>query len=271
MDELRSRVAVVTGAAGGIGYALCEAFAAEGMHVVLADVEATTLAAAAERLAADSGAETLAVRTDVRSWDETADLEARALERFGGVHVLCNNAGVQMPGKTWEFTREEWEWLLGVNLGGVVHGIRAFVPGMIARAEPGHVVNTASVGGLLAFPATAMYTASKFAVVGLSEALAHDLRTEDAAIGVSVLCPGPTVSSLRERSAELRPGGAHGREVPLVTHVERMPAAEVAAMVVAAIRGGRFWILTHPGYAPAIRRRTEGILATGEVVAPPLL
>jgi NAD(P)-dependent dehydrogenase (short-subunit alcohol dehydrogenase family) len=237
------------------------------MHVVLADVDAEAVAVASERLASE-GAETLGVPTDVTSWDQVDELEARAVDRFGAVHVLCNNAGVQMPGKTWEFTRAEWEWLLGVNLGGVVHGIASFVPGMIARGEPGHVVNTASVGGLLAHPRTAMYTASKYAVVGLSETLAHDLRAEGAPIGVSVLCPGGTVSSLRENSGLLRPGGELGREVPLVTLNERIPAADVAAAVVEAIRANRFWILTHPAYNDLILERASGIVDTDELVAP---
>jgi NAD(P)-dependent dehydrogenase (short-subunit alcohol dehydrogenase family) len=193
------------------------------------------------------------------------------MERFGAVHVVCNNAGVQMPGKAWEFTEAEWSWLLGVNLRGVVHSINAFVPGMIARGEPGHIVNTASVSGLLAFPGSAMYVASKFAVVGLSETLVHDLRAAGTGIGVSVLCPGATVSALRENSAALRPGSERGREIPLVTHVPRRPAAEVAAMVVEAIREDRFWILTHRGYAELIGRRAAGIVETDEVVMPPVL
>jgi NAD(P)-dependent dehydrogenase (short-subunit alcohol dehydrogenase family) len=264
---LRERVAVVTGAAGGIGYALCERFAAEGMHVVLADVSAAAVTTAAERLAAESGAETLAVPTDVTRWEEVDELERRTLERFGAAHVLCNNAGVQMPGKAWEFTRAEWEWLLGVNLGGVVHGIASFLPGMIARGDPGHVVNTASIGGLLAHPRTAMYTASKYAVVGLSETLAHDLAAEGSPIGVSVLCPGGTVSMLRENSAALRPGGEDGRPVPLVTHRDRIPAVDVAAAVVDAIREDRFWILTHPVYNDLILERAAGIVETGALVA----
>ena len=144
--------------------------------------------------------------------------------------------------------------MLGVNLGGVVHGIEAFVRGMVERGEPGHVVNTASIGGLVAFPGLAPYTAAKYAVVGLSECLEHDLRAQDVPIGVSVLCPGPVLSSLRENSAALRPGGESGRDVPLVT-MPRIPAADVAAQVVDAIRSDRFWILTHPGYAETIRAR----------------
>ncbi len=270
MDALQDKVAVVTGAASGIGYALCEAFAAEGMRIAMADVDPAGLDAAAARLAADTGAEVLAVPTDVMNWDEVAALEARVVDRFGAVHVLCNNAGVQLPGVTWEFTRREWEWVLGVNLGGVVHGVEAFLRGMVERGEPGHVVNTASVGGLVAFPNLAPYTAAKYGVVGLSECLEHDLRAQDVPIGVSVLCPGPVLSSLRENSRLLRPGGEDGRDVPLVT-MPRIPAADVAAQVVDAIRHDRFWILTHPGYKETIRARCRGIVDTDALVVPELL
>ena len=269
--DLDGKVAVVTGAASGIGLALCEAFALEGMRVAMADLDPAGLDAAAEQIEATTGAEVLAVPTDVVKWDEVAALEARVVDQFGAVHVLCNNAGVQLPGVTWEFTRGEWEWVLGVNLGGVVHGIEAFVRGMVERGEPGHVVNTASVGGLVAFPGLAPYTAAKYAVVGLSECLGHDLRARGVPIGVSVLCPGPVLSSLRENSATLRPGGEQGRDVPLLTGVPRMPAADVAAQVVDAIRHDRFWILTHPAYAETIRERCRGIVETDAVVVPELL
>lgn len=271
MEELAGKVAVVTGAASGIGLALCEAFAAEGMRIVMADVDPAGLDAAAERLAEDSGAEVLAVPTDVTSWDQMDALESRVVERYGAVHVLCNNAGVQLPGVAWEFTRTEWEWVLGVNLGGVVHGVRSFVPGMVARGEPAHVVNTASIGGLIAFPGLAPYTAAKFAVVGLSECLESDLRDRGAPIGVSVLCPGPTLSSLRENSAALRPEGEQCRTVPLVTDLPRTPAGDVAAQVVDAIRENRFWVLTHPAYNETIRERTRGIVDTNALVVAEIL
>jgi NAD(P)-dependent dehydrogenase (short-subunit alcohol dehydrogenase family) len=266
LDDLDGRVAVVTGAASGIGLALCERFAAEGMRVVMADVDASALEEAAARI----DAEVLPTTVDVRSWDAMDELAARSFEGFGAVHVLCNNAGVQLDRRVWETTRAEWEWLLGVNLGGVVHGLHAFLPRMIASGEPGHVVNTASVGGLLAFPKIAPYTCAKFGVVGLSEGLANDLRDEGLPIGVSVLCPGPVTSMLRENSALLRPGSG-GPDPTLLDGVERMPATDVAGMVVDAIRGGRFWILTHPAYGELIRRRTAGILSTGEVVEAALL
>ena len=264
--NLEGKVAVVTGAAGGIGLALCESFAAAGMRVVLADVAAERIAAAAERIAAVHQVQTLSVPTDVRSWQQVEELERRAVDSFAAVHVLCNNAGVQMPGKAWEFTRGEWEWLLDVNLGGIVRGIATFLPGMLARGEPGHVVNTASIGGLVAHPETAMYTASKYAVVGLSETLACDLAAEGAPIGVSVLCPGATASRLRENSARLQPDGGLGRKIPTVAGAERLPAAEVARRTVDAIRSRRFWILTHPEYNDLILARAAGIVASDALV-----
>jgi len=271
VDELTGRVAVVTGAASGIGLALCEAFAAEGMHVVMADVEPERLRTEATQLRSKVATEVLDVVADVARWDDVQALESRTVERFGAVHVLCNNAGVQCTGTAWELSLAEWEWLLGVNLWGVIHGVRAFVPGMVRRGVPAHVVNTASIGGLLAFPGMAMYTAAKFAVVGLSETLSHDLRDSGAPVGVSVLCPGPTVSHLRENSRELRPDGPDGRALRLVTDVDRIPAAEVASQVVDAIGRDRFWVLTHPAYHETIEHRYRGIVETDELVVPPLL
>jgi NAD(P)-dependent dehydrogenase (short-subunit alcohol dehydrogenase family) len=262
IEDLRGKVAVVTGAASGIGFALCERFAAEGMHVVMADVEPDALHDAAGKL----DAEVLSLAVDVRSWDATEELAARSFERFGAVHVLCNNAGVQLDRRIWEMTPAEWEWLLGVNLGGVIHGLHAFLPRMIESGEPGRVVNTASVGGLIAFPGIGPYTCAKFSVVGLSEGLAHDLLDEDVPIGVSVLCPGPVLTSLRENSARLRPD-SDGPGPMSIEGVERMPASEVAALVVDGIRAGRFWILTHPEYEELIRSRTEAIFETGNVFA----
>jgi NAD(P)-dependent dehydrogenase (short-subunit alcohol dehydrogenase family) len=268
VDELRGKVAVVTGAASGIGHALCVRFAAEGMRVVMADVAPDRLETAA---AAIDGEDVLAVPADVTRWDDVDNLAARAYERFGAVHVLCNNAGVQRDGLAWEFSLEEWQWILGVNLWGTVHGVSAFVPRMIARGEEAHIVNTASLGGLVAFPRIAMYTAAKAGVIGLSESLCHDLRDEGLPIHVSVLCPGPVMSGLREHSRALRPGTQSGGEISLVTHVERAPATEVAELVVAAIRARRFWILTHKEYNGMIERRCRGIVETDEVVEASLL
>jgi NAD(P)-dependent dehydrogenase (short-subunit alcohol dehydrogenase family) len=266
IDDLRGRVAVVTGAGGGIGFALCERFAAEGMRVVMADVEPARLEAAAERLDADVEA----VPTDAARPEDVDALGRRAIERFGAVHVLCNNAGVTRPGLAWELTLEQWEWVIGVNLWGVIHGIKTFVPGMIERGEPAHVVNTASVGGLVAFPQVAAYSAAKAGVIALSESLAHDLRARGAAVGVSVLCPGPVATGFRAHSRTLQPDA----EQPLpdaVGDVDWRAPADVAAQVLDAIVHDRFWILTHPAYNEAIDRRCRGILETGEVVEPAFL
>jgi NAD(P)-dependent dehydrogenase (short-subunit alcohol dehydrogenase family) len=267
VQQLAGKVAVVTGAASGIGYALCERFAAEGMRVVMADVAPDRLKSAAAQVAG----EVLAVPTDVTRWEDVDRLAAAAYERFGAVHLLCNNAGVQRDGLAWEFPLEEWEWIVGVNLWGTVYGIKAFVPRMIESAEEGHIVNTASLGGLIAFPRISMYSAAKAGVVGLSESLRHDLRNEGVPIGISVLCPGPVMSNLREHSRELRPSAPDGGEIRLVTDVERAPAARAAELVVDAVRAGRFWILTHPEYNEQIERRCRGIVETGEVVEASLL
>ncbi len=272
MEELQGKVAVVTGAASGIGYALCERFGAEGMRVVMADVAPDRLEEAARKVGEASGAEVLGVLADVTRWEDVERLAASAFDRFGAVHLLCNNAGVQRDGLAWEFPLEEWEWIVGVNLWGTVYGVKAFVPRMIERGEEAHIVNTASLGGLIAFPRIAMYTAAKAGVIGLSESLRHDLRAQGHPIGVSVLCPGPVMSSLREHSRDLRPSATEGGgEISLVTDVERTPAAGVADLVVSAVRSGRFWILTHPEYNGMIELRCRGILETDEVVEASLL
>jgi NAD(P)-dependent dehydrogenase (short-subunit alcohol dehydrogenase family) len=265
--DLHGRVAVVTGAASGIGFALCERFAAEGMRVVMADVDPTRLEAAAEQL----DAEVEAVPTDAARSEDVDALARRAIERFGAVHVLCNNAGVTRPALAWELTLEQWEWVIGVNLWGVIHGIRAFVPGMIERGEPAHVVNTASVGGLVAFPQLAAYSAAKAGVVALSESLAHDLRAQGAPVAVSVLCPGPVTTGFRAHSRALQPAADDQPLPDAVGDVDWRAPTDVATHVVDAIVHNRFWILTHLAYNEAIERRCRGIVETGEVVEPAFL
>ena len=271
LPDLQGRSAVVTGAGGGIGRALAGALARAGANIVVADIDAGRAHAAAAGIAEETGVKAIGAGVDVSRPEQVDALAALARDQLGGVHVLCNNAGVQLPGKTWEFTASEWDWLLGVNLFGVINGIRSFVPAMIASGEPGHVVNTASVGGLVAYPGIAMYSAAKHAVVGLSETLAHDLAEVGAPIGVTVLCPGPTNSSLRENSARLRPGGEEGKPVPAVSHWERMPAEAVADLTVEAIRTNRFWLVTHAEYLDMVLARARGITETDELVAPPSL
>jgi NAD(P)-dependent dehydrogenase (short-subunit alcohol dehydrogenase family) len=263
MDALAGRTAVVTGAASGIGLALAERLVAEGMRVVMSDVDPKRLADAAGRIRVEG--EILAVAGDVSRWEDVERLAAEAASAFGPVHLLCNNAGVQSSGTVWEYELRDWRWLLGVNLWGVIHGIKAFVPGMIEHGSQAHVVNTSSVGGLVTFPGMAPYAASKSAVIAISESLHLDLRAHDVPIGVSVLCPGPTMSDLRENSTLLRPTVDEQRPLALVTHVPRMPAEEVAGIVVAAVLRDRFWIVTHPEYVDEVERRARGI-ATGDVV-----
>ena len=189
MKQFRDRVAVVTGGASGIGFAVAERLAAEGMKLVLADVEPGALDGAVKKLEA-GGAAVLGVRTDVSQAADVERLAAKTLERFGGVHVVFNNAGVAVTGEAWENSLADWEWVLGVNLWGVIHGIRTFVPILLRQNEPGHVVNTASMAGLTSNPGLAIYNVTKHAVVTLTETLHGDLALRGAPIKASVLCPG---------------------------------------------------------------------------------
>jgi len=266
MDDLVGRTAVVTGAASGIGRALAERFAAEGMRLVLADVEERALAATADDLAA-SGVEVLPVVTDVADAASVGALADAAYGRFGAVHVLCNNAGVGAGGQIAELSLADWQWVLGVNLWGVIHGLHAFVPRMLAGAEPGHVVNTASLAGHVAGPFMGPYSASKFAVVAISEALYHEMNMSGGAIGVSVLCPGWVDTNIhaseRNRPASLGGGGRveDGRADMLKQVLASgMPPAEVASLVLQAIRDGRFYVLTHPDMTPAVEARMKAIV-----------
>jgi len=202
MKAFQGKVAVVTGAASGIGRALAERCAQEGMKVVLADIEGQALLQASGDLAAQ-GAQTLAVPTDVSQAGEVETLARKAFEAYSAVHLLFNNAGVGAGTTAWESTLADWEWVLGVNLWGVIHGLRAFVPRMLAQETECHVVNTASVAGLL--PGRGVYGVSKHAVVALSEALSADLGQQRSKIGVSVLCPGYVNTRILDSSVRHRP------------------------------------------------------------------
>ncbi|HYV56179.1 MAG TPA: SDR family NAD(P)-dependent oxidoreductase [Candidatus Nitrosopolaris sp.] len=271
MKEFKGRVAVVTGAASGIGLALAERFAAEGMKVVMADVEEGALRTA-ERAVKARGASTLAVRTDVTRAADVDALARKALDAFGAVHVVCNNAGVGGDFRlSWQQTLENWQWVLGVNLWGVIHGIRTFVPIMLQQDTEGHVVNTASMAGHVSLPLGAVYHASKFAVVTISESLHHELAMVGAKVKASVLCPGfvstNIMTSERNRPAELRVP-----EQPL-TEAEQalrasyeglvssgLPPATVAGRVLEAIRDERFYVFPHPEILAAVRARMLNIL-----------
>jgi NAD(P)-dependent dehydrogenase (short-subunit alcohol dehydrogenase family) len=256
---------------------LCERFAAEGMRVVMADVEEPALAAAAATLAGRGG-EVLAVPTDVSSPDQVAALRGAAIAEFGAVHVLCNNAGVGGPhGPLWQIPAGDWEWVLRVNLGGVINGIRAFIP-VLAEQDAAHVVNTASVFGVFA-GALGPYGISKHAIVALSETLYFQLQSLVPHVGVSVLCPG-AVRTRFGSSARNRPAWAG--PAPSPTAAERASAerfdelqaaagadpADVASAVVAGIRSSRFYILTSSNRNEAIRRRGTEIIAGGPPAPP---
>ena len=263
MEQLAGKVAVVTGGASGIGRALGERFAVEGMHVVLADVEAPVLDATVAELR-DRGLDVMGVATDVADLDSVVALRDAALEAHGAVHVLCNNAGVGAgaEGRMWEHEVNDWRWALGVNVWGVIHGIKAFVPGMVERGEPGHVVNTSSGnGGIAPLASTPIYALTKSAVVTLTESLYAQLQGVDGGrIGTSVLFPGPHMlrtglfESWRNRPPEL--ANATPRRTPPTTmasfekrmadagvDLQYTPVEEVADRVVDAVRHDTFWIL----------------------------
>jgi len=273
MRDLRDKVAVVTGAASGIGRGMAERFAAEGMKVVLADVEEARLAEAASALERQ-GAKVVAVRTDVAQAADVDALARRALAAFGGVHVVCNNAGVAAGGPSWTLTPQDWAWVLGVNLWGVIHGVRTFVPILLEQKTEGHVVNTASMAGLVAGPGMAAYNVSKFGVVALSETLQLELRALGAPIGVSVLCPGWVNTRINEsernrpaRLAASAPPTAQTetmRQVVANALASGLPPARVAELVVEAIRVDRFYVLTHPEWKPMIAARMDALLNDGQ-------
>jgi len=279
MKDFRDKVAVVTGGASGIGRAMVDRFAAAGMAVVVADVEATALAAVERELGA-RGATVLAVRSDVSKAADVDALAAAALERFGGVHVLCNNAGVSVGGPMWEHTLDDWTWVLGVNLWGVIHGIRAFVPIMLRQNEPAHVVNTASLAGLSSTPFLGVYNATKHAVVTLSETLAQELALVGAPVHVSVLCPGfvqtKIADSHRNRPADLADGAQRLRPAEFEEAIRSAIAtgiapAAVADLVFAAVRDETFYVLPHPELtAMRVRSRMEGILENRTPTPAPL-
>jgi len=275
MDDFKGRVAVITGAASGLGRELANVAASLGMKLVLADVDAVLLERATGELQA-GGTEVLSMVCDVRKSAHVEELADAALARFHGVHLLFNNAGVGAGGLIWENSVADWEWVLGVNLWGVIHGVRVFTPLMLecARRErgyQGHIVNTASMAGLLDAPALGVYSVSKHAVVALSETLYHDLRLVDAPIHASVLCPYfvPTGidRSERHRPADVRSDAplsasqqAAKQLVSRAVGAGKVSAAEVAQLTFEAIRENRFWIYSHPQALGAVAERMEAIV-----------
>jgi NAD(P)-dependent dehydrogenase (short-subunit alcohol dehydrogenase family) len=265
MRDLAAKVAVVTGAASGIGLALSRRLGADGMRVMMADIEEPALAAAARSLQAE-GIEAVTAMTDVSDPDSVDALARATLDRFGAVHVVCNNAGVAGGGPAWQIPLPTWNWIVGVNLFGIVHGMRSFVPHLIAQGE-GHVVNTASIAGLVAGPWLSAYNATKHAAVAVSESLYHELAALGSPVGVSVLCPGfvRTRIGAADRNWPASYGPLPPAQEPLGREDVRqavsaaiengLDPAVIADAVSAAIVDGRFWILTHPELNDAVLGR----------------
>ena len=268
LTSFDGRVAVVTGGASGIGRALALAFAREGARVVVADVDEPGMAETVGAITARGG-EALAVPTDVCELAQVQALADRAVARFGAVHVLCNNAGVVVHGGLEEATHRDWQWVIGVNLWGVVHGLEAFLPRMIAQRQGGHIVNTASMAGLVASQGLGIYNTTKYAVVGLSETLAKDLRPYG--IGVSVLCPMGVATRIREADRNRPPvlrnpaGTPPPADVTLIGRT--LTAEEVAEQTLAAVRGGELYVITHGEALPSLRRRFERLEAAARRAA----
>ncbi|MFM0644369.1 SDR family oxidoreductase [Paraburkholderia bryophila] len=296
MFEFTGKVAVITGAASGFGRAFADKGAALGMKLVLADVNPEALAQTVDALRA-GGAEVIGVPTDVASAAQVEALAQAALDAFGKVHLLFNNAGVGSGGFLWESSVNDWSWVFGVNVMGVAHGVRVFTPIMLAQNEPAHIVNTASVAGLLSPPAMGIYNASKHAVVSLTETLYHDLQLAQAAqvtqaaqaaeagqatqgvqgagaagalVGCSLLCPAfvPTgianaerarPATLRNDSGPTRSQIAAGKQLHRAVQSGKLSAADVADITFEAIAARRFYIITHPGIMATVELRHEDI------------
>jgi len=266
----RGDVAVVTGAASGIGFALADRFASEGLGVVAADVEPAALDDAVARLG-ERGGEVLGVSADVSREGDVQALAAATLERFGGVQIVCNNAGVVSKADAWAGPTSAWEWVVGVNLWGVIHGVRAFLPHLVLGGR-GHIVNTASMAGLVP-GLSPIYDATKHAVVAITENLFHAMRDAGLPVGVSVLCPGWVRTGIVD-AERTWPADRGEQPPPAVTsaviepHLRRaidegMTPAAVADLVATGIEEDRFWLFTHPDWMPWAVRRWDSI-AEGE-------
>ena len=266
MDQFKDRVAVITGGAGGIGMAMARAFATRGAKLVLADLDAAALQRAQAELEG-AGATVFGVQTDVTSLDSVQVLAAAARQRFGAVHIICNNAGVAPFGELHQASHRDWVFTMNVNFWGVVHGVETFVPILIEQGQGGWVINTASMAGLVGMRWLGIYCASKFAVVGLTESLARELPPHK--IGVSVLCPMIVDTGINENTVRMRPDDLrNAEELPPLPPANMaggvIKAEEVARRVVRAVDRGDFYILTHPEQREFLRRRAAKIDAMFE-------
>lgn len=272
MKEFKNKVAVITGAASGIGRAIAERCAQEEMNVVLSDIEEQALTRAAEEMR-EAGATVLAVLTDVSKADDVNMLAQKTLDAFGSVHLVCNNAGVIGGASIWESTLADWKWIMGVNLLGTIHGVRTFVPIMLEQATEGHIINSASVAGLTSYHGSGVYKVTMHGIITLSETLHHELAQQDAKIKVSILCPGfvntRILDSERNRPEALRNESVNG---PLSPEDEKqyqklrqavregMSPQQVVDCVFKAIENETFYILSDPQWKSKIQLRMEDIL-----------
>jgi len=270
MKEFKGKVAVITGAASGIGRGIAERCVSEGMSVVLADIDDANLARTETELK-ELGGTVLGVTTDVSKRSDVEQLARRTLDAFGQVHLLVNNAGVGAGGTAWEATWNDWEWVIGVNLWGVIHGVKVFTPLMLAENTECHIVNTASAAGLIVGGGSAPYAATKHAVVALSESLYLALQQRSAPVKVSVLCPGLVRTNianseghrpahLKNESAEMTPEMRAGLAAFKKFIDASMPPAQVADIVFEAIKNEQFYILTHPEWLEVVRMRSDSLL-----------
>jgi len=268
MQDFQGRVAVVTGAASGIGFASATRFAEEGMKVVLADIQQDALDAAVATLQ-NAGHPVIGVLTDVSKYDQIKRLADHAIAAFGKVNVVHNNAGVLRAGTMEELTLEDWQWVLSVNLWSVIYGIKVFLP-LLRQAGEGHIINTASTAGLQATPGIGPYNVSKFGVVGLTETLRLELDEEGGSIGASVLCPGSVQTRIcqSDRNRQATGFAAGGESATNQAFNDKagpiinagIAPADVAGMMVAAIRNNDFWILTHPAWKAVVQERVAGLV-----------
>ncbi len=261
-DSFKGKTAVVTGGASGIGRGLAERFIAEGMNVVIADIEKGAL----ETTAAEIGA--YGVMTDVSDLNSVRALADATLDKFGAVHLVCNNAGIGPMARIKDLTIEDWQWMLGVNLWGVVHGVHVFLPILLGNPDGGWIVNTASMGGLAALPALGAYATAKFGVAGLTETLAIELKEDGAKVGATLLCPGPIRSNLGTSSRNRPTALADGRLADvdltgLARYKNAVPWKEpafAAEIVVKALRNGDLYAVTHPEQVDRITGRFDGLM-----------
>lgn len=272
MTSFQNKIAVITGAAEGIGKCLAARAAAQGMKLVLADLNPAALEKTAAEFAA-GGTEVVTMQVDVSNGDQIEALAERAYSAFGAVHVLCNNAGIGVGNTAWETTLKEWEWVLGVNLYGVIHGLRSFIPRMLAGGQEGHIVNTASAAGLLTAPSMASYNVSKFGVVTLTESLHHDLTLRRSKLRAHVLCPAWVQTRIHDSTRYLPNDGSREAAAkcqdPVVAQIRSAIAKavetgispdSVAAQVFDAMANDRFYIITHDMTKAGVKVRMDDIL-----------